>query len=132
MIDMMFSFCRLSSRSRLPGFGDRLFEWKHDDRARCLASADELVRGCSLPKRKGFDNVARYHPLCDGAEQGLCCSVDFASGRYVMRKDGTGDHERPPDAQIFDEVDWIRNARRLAERCAHTDKHPAVELKLQP
>src|SRR5262249_13874654 len=112
MIDMMFSFCRLSSRSRLLGFLGCLFEWKHDDRARCLASADELVRGCSLPKRKSFDNVARYYPLRDGAEQGLCCSVDFASVRHVMRKGGTGDHERPADAQIFDEVDRIRNARR--------------------
>src|ERR1041385_540358 len=91
-------------------FWGRLLEWKHDDRARCLASADELVRGCSLPKRKGFDNVARYHPLCDGIEQGFCSGVDFASVRHVMRKRGTGDKERPANAQIFDEVDRIRNA----------------------
>src|SRR6188474_1421144 len=91
-------------------FWSRLLEWKHDDRARCLASADELVRGCRLPKRKGFDNVARYHPLCDGVEQGFCSGVDFASVRQVMRKRRTGDHERPASAQIFDEVDRIRNA----------------------
>src|SRR6266849_749852 len=98
---MMFPFCDLSAR---------LLEWKHDVRARCLASADELVRGCSLPKRKGFYNVALYHPLCDGIEQGFCSGVDFASVRHVMRKHGTGDNERPTNTQIFDEVDRIRNA----------------------
>src|SRR6185295_8354240 len=87
-----------------------LLEWKHDDRARCLASADELVRGSSFPKREGFDNVARYDTLRDGIEQGLCCGVDFASGRHVVRKRGTGNHERPANAQIFDDVDRIRNA----------------------
>src|SRR5215813_3708513 len=127
MIDMMFLFCGLSGRSRLPPFWGRLLEWKHDDRPRCLASADELVRGCSLPKRKGFDNVARYHPLCDGIEQGFCSGVDFASVRHVMRKCGTGDNEGPANAQIFDEVDRIRNARRLAVSCAHTDQPQAVE-----
>src|SRR5580692_4627538 len=124
MIDMMFPFCGLSGflrggrdvihqrgRSRFAGlFWSRLLEWKHDDRARCLASADELVRGCSLPKRKGFDNVARYYPLRNGIEKGFCSAVDFASVRHVMRKHGTGDNERSANAQIFDEVDRIRNA----------------------
>src|ERR1700738_5364016 len=119
MIDRMFPFCGLSGflrggRDSHPPkrpklfcrpFWGRLLEWKHDDRARCLASADELVRGCRLPKRKGFDNVARYHPLCDGVEQGFCSGVDFASVRQVMRKRRTGDNERPASAQIFDEVD---------------------------
>src|SRR5262249_9760611 len=105
----------------------RLLEWEHDDRARCLASCDEPVRLSSLPKRKGFDNVARYHPLCDGSEQGFCSRVDFASVRQVMRKRGTGDEERPANAQIFDEVDRIRNARRLAVSCAHTQQPQAVE-----
>src|SRR5262249_29636716 len=114
MIDMMFPFCGLSASKatgphQLAGWV-RLLDWKHDDRAGCLASADELVRGGSLPKRKGFDNVARYHPLCDGIEQGFCAGVDFVSVRQVMRKRWTGDHERPADAQIFDEVDRIRNA----------------------
>src|SRR5258707_14768387 len=99
MIDMMF----------LP-FWDRLLERKHDDRARCLAPADELVRGRSLPKRKGFYNVAHYLPLCDGIEQVFCSGVDFAAVRHVMRKHGAGDDERPANAQIFDEVDGIRNA----------------------
>src|SRR5438270_438531 len=84
-----------SSPKRLKAFRQpcwgRLLEWKHDDRTRCLASADEFVRGCSLPKRKGFDNVARYHPLCDGIEQRFCSVVDFASVRHVMRKHGSGD-----------------------------------------
>src|SRR5215475_14095966 len=123
MIDMT----SLSVECLLPAFWSRLFAWKHDDRTRCLASADELVRGGSLPKRKGFDNVARYHPLCDGIEQGFCCGVVFVSVRQVMRKHWTGDHERPADAQIFDEVDRIRNARRLAVSCAHTDQPQAVE-----
>src|SRR2546423_15201292 len=103
MIDMIFPFCGLSVRvafvtsspKRLKAFRQpcwgRLLEWKHDDRTRCLASADELVRGCSLPKRKGFENVARYHPLCDGIEQRFCSVVDFASVRHVMRKHGSGD-----------------------------------------
>src|SRR5712672_296753 len=103
MIDMIFPFCGLSASGgvrdvitkaaegvRQPCWG-RLLEWKHDDRTRCLASADEFVRGCSLPKRKGFDNVARYHPLCDGIEQRFCSVVDFASVRHVMRKHGSGD-----------------------------------------
>src|SRR6266536_3139197 len=93
MIDMIFPFCGLSASGGgrdvitkaaegvSPAFLGRLLEWKHDDRARCLASADEFVRGCSLPKRKGFDNVARYHPLCDGIEQRFCSGVDFASVR---------------------------------------------------
>src|SRR5262249_49638126 len=111
MIDMTFPFCGLSGRSRLPGFfWARLLGRKQDDRAGCLASADELVRGCSLPKRKGFNNVARYYPLRDGVEQRFCSSLDFASVRQVMRKRGTGDNERPTNAQIFDEVDRIRNA----------------------
>src|SRR5215831_17248569 len=59
---------------------------------------------------EGFHNVARYHSLCDGLEQRFCSSVDFASVRHVMRKRGTGDEERPANAQIFDEVDRIRNA----------------------
>jgi hypothetical protein len=96
------SFCR--------PFWSRLLEWKHDDRARCLASADVPVRGCNLPKRKGFDNVARNHSLGDGIEQGFCSGVDFASVRDVLRKRGTGDNEGPANAQIFDEVDRIRNA----------------------
>src|SRR5882762_1748634 len=111
MIDTLFPFCGSSaSKATGPHQLAGLLEWKHDDRARCLASADELVRGCSLAKRKGFDNVARYHPLCDGIEEGFCCGVDFASVRHVMRKHGTGDHERPANAQIFDEVDRIGNA----------------------
>src|SRR5215831_19902505 len=126
MIDMVFPFCGLSGRSRCAAPG-RLFEWKHDDRARRLAPADELVRGCSLPKREGFHNVARYHALCDGLEQRFCSSVDFASVRHVMRKRGTGDEERPANAQIFDEIDRIRNARRLAVRCAHTEKPQTVK-----
>jgi hypothetical protein len=93
-----------------PAFLGRLLERKHDDRARCLASADEFVRGCRLPKREGFHNVARYNPLCDGIEQRFCSGVDFASVRHVMRKHGSGDKERPANAQIFDEVDRIRNA----------------------
>ena len=40
---------------------DHLLEWKHDDRARRLASCDELVRGGSFPKRKSFGHAARYH-----------------------------------------------------------------------
>src|SRR5215813_9508595 len=126
MIDMIFPFCELSAssggrdavhqggRSRFARlFGGRLLELlerEHNDRARCLASADELVRLCSLSKRKGFDNVARYHPLCDGIEKGFCSSVDFASVRHVMRKHRTGYNERPANTQIFDEVDRIRNA----------------------
>src|SRR5215475_1867935 len=113
MIDMTFPFCGLSAWKAevvLPAFWSRLLEWKHDDRARCLASADELVRGCSLPKRKGFDNVARDHPLRDRIEQGFCSGVDFASVRQVMRKRRAGDKERPANAQIFDEVNRIRNA----------------------
>ena len=94
----------------LPAFGGRLLIWKHNDRARCLASGHEFVRGCSLPKRKGFDNVARYHPLGDSIEQGFCSGFDFASVRKVMGKHGTGDDERPATAQIIDEVDRIRNA----------------------
>src|SRR5437763_14215031 len=109
MADKMFPFSGLSAFFRRP-FWRRLLEWKHDDRARCLASADELVRGCGLPKRKGFDNAARYHPPSDGIEQAFCCSVDFASRRHVMRKHRAGDHERPAGAQIFDETDRIRNA----------------------
>src|SRR6516162_3409718 len=85
-------------------------EWKHDDRASRLACADELVRGRGLPKRKGFDDAARYHPLFDGVEQGFCTGLDFAPVRHVMRKRWTGDHERPANTQIFNEVDRIRNA----------------------
>src|SRR5258706_4306734 len=88
-------------------FWDRLREGKHDDRARCLACADELVRGRSLPKRKGFYNVARYHALCDGVEQGFGSGVEFAAGRHVMRKHGAGDNERAANAQIFDKVDGL-------------------------
>src|ERR1041384_2844851 len=109
MIDTMFLSVECVEGRRPTSLG-RLLEWKHDDRARCLASADELVRGRSLPKWKGFDNVARYHPLCDGIEEGFCSGVDFASVRQVMRKRGTGDKERPANAQIFDEVDRIGNA----------------------
>src|SRR5690349_3512634 len=105
MIDMK----SLSVCLSLP-FWSRLLAWKHDNRARGLARADELVRGGSLPKRKSFDNVARYHPLCDGIEQRFCCGVDFVSVRQIMRKRWTGDHERSAGAQIFDEVDRIRNA----------------------
>src|SRR5262245_11965450 len=122
MIDMIFPFCGLSGSGRAVASSTKrpksfrwfffgcLFEWEHDDRARCLASADELVRVSSLPKRKGFDDVARYHLLCDGSEQGFCSGVDFASVRHVMRKRGTGDNERPASAQIFHQVDRIRNA----------------------
>src|SRR5689334_3853557 len=112
IIDMMFPFCGLSASKAevvLPAFWSRLLEWKHDDRACCLASADELVCRCSLPKRKSFDNVARYYPLCDGIEQRFCSGVDFASVRHVMRKHGPGDKKRPANAQILDEVDRIRN-----------------------
>jgi ABC-type uncharacterized transport system substrate-binding protein len=42
-------------------------------------------------------------------EQGFCSGVDFPSVRHVMRKRGTGDNERPANAQIFDEVDRVRN-----------------------
>src|SRR5262249_45876266 len=48
-----------------------------------------------------------------------------------MRKGGTGDNERAANAQIFDEVDRIRNARRLAVSRAHTDQPQAVERPLQ-
>jgi hypothetical protein len=84
MIDMIFPFCGLSASGGgrdvitkaaegvSPAFLGRLPERKHDDRARCLASADEFVRGCNLPKREGFHNVARYSPLCDGIEQRFC------------------------------------------------------------
>ena len=108
-------------------FWGHLLEWKHDDRARRLACANELVRGCSLPKRKGFDNVARYHALCDGIEERFCSGVDFASVRHVMRKHGSGDKERPANAQILDEVDRIRNTSRLTISCAYTDQPQAVE-----
>src|SRR5215468_5643751 len=122
MIDMIFPFYGLSgsgggrdvitkaAEGVSPAFLGRLLEWKHDDRARCLASADELVRGCSLPKREGFHNVARYHLLRDRIEQGFCSGVDFASVRQVMRKRRAGDKEGPANPQIFDEVDRIRNA----------------------
>src|SRR5437763_6712751 len=102
MIGMIFPFCGLSASDGVRDVITKaaegvspallgLLEWKHDDRTRCLASADEFVRGCSLPKRKGFDNVARYHPLCDGIEQRFCSVVDFAWVRHVMRKHGSGD-----------------------------------------
>ncbi len=126
MIDIIFPLCGLSAskatgRHQLagfpylsvlqrPAFWGRLLEWKHDNRTRCPASAHELVRGCSLPKRKCFDNIARYHTLCDSIEQGFCSGVDFASVRHVMRKHGTSDNEGPANAQIFDKVDRIRNA----------------------
>src|SRR5437588_8794212 len=89
---------------------------------RRLASADELVRGCSFPKRKSLDHAACYHPPRDGIEQGFCRGIDFPSGRHVMRKRGTRDHERPAHAQVFDEADRIRNPRRLTVGCAHTDQ----------
>src|SRR6476620_12096713 len=91
MIDMISFLFGLSASKSF--FWSRLRKWKHDNRARCLASADERVRGCSLSKRKGFYNVARYDSSCDGIEQGFCCGVDFASVRYVMRERRTSDNE---------------------------------------
>ena len=99
VIDTMFLCVDRVSR-----FRRRLLEWKHDNRACCLACADELVRGCSVPKRKSFDNASRYHPLGDSIEQGFCSDVDFTSVRQVMRKHGTGDNEIPANAQILDSL----------------------------
>src|SRR5262249_25614669 len=121
MIDMIFPFVDFAA------LWGGLLEWKHDDRAGCLASADELVRGCSVPKRKRFDNVACYDSLSDGLEKGFCSGVDFASVRQVMRKGGAGDDERPANAQIFDQVDWVRNAGRVDVSGTHSHQPHACE-----
>jgi hypothetical protein len=67
------SFCQF--------FGGRLLEWKHDDRARCLASADELVRGCSLPKRKVLTTLLATTPCATASNR------DFAPASISLRFD---------------------------------------------
>ena len=86
----------------------------NDDRARCLASADELVRGCSLPKRKGFDNVARYHPLCDGAEQGLSIVGDIKTqtAQVLRRVDELLELAGTDKSHLLSAQVWIADMRR--------------------